>query len=225
MDYQNTFKGAHLKFPNRGIHAFLAEVVKFRRQLTKRQEFKSQSGWNNALNKYMVDELEKLGDTLENITYHPESASQEDLEGYAADTARTLADDYNAQALASDNILMPTAVDRPVVWDLSGADPDIPQMNPTNCPNDMARMFLAGLDNLFVEMTRLDSRHQPQTITKYESVMMRSLLNELYTITQRKGGEVNRSDIPTGTLNKDEPSTFLGGNEVPAAADRPVINE
>jgi len=40
---------------------------------------------------------------------------------------------------------------------------------------------------------------------------MRSLLNVLYTLTQRKGGETNRSDIPTGTLPSDEPSTFAAG--------------
>ena len=59
-------------------------------------------------------------------------------------------------------------------------------------------------------MTRLDSRHQPYSITKYESVMMRSLLNVLYTLTQRKGGETNRSDIPTGTMPSDEGTTFGG---------------
>ena len=95
-------------------------------------------------------------------------------------------------------------------WDLSGTDVDIPQLHPGNCPNDAARSFIAALDNLFVELTRVDSRHQPYSLTKYESVMIRSLLNVLYTLTQRKGGEVNRSDIPTGTLPSDEASTFGG---------------
>ena len=105
---------------------------------------------------------------------------------------------------------MPVGVNRIVTWDLTGADVDIPQLAPSNCPNDAARSFTAALDNFFVELTRLDSRHQPYSLTKYESVMMRSLLNVLYTLTQRKGGEVNRSDIPTGTLPSDEAATFGG---------------
>tara|TARA_R110000824_G_scaffold10866_1_gene47538 strand:+ start:36032 stop:36676 length:645 start_codon:yes stop_codon:yes gene_type:complete len=210
-EYQNTFLGANLEFPNLGVHFLLAEIVKFRKQLTVRQEFKSQSGWNDGLNRYMVTELEKLADTLENITYNPDSFSLEELEAQAGDTSRSLNEDYNEYALTQDNVLMPVGVNRTLSWDLTGADVDMPQLSPQNCPNDYARTFVAALDNFFVELTRLDSRHQPYAITKYESVMMRSLLNVLYTLTQRKGGEVNRSDIPTGTLPSDEVSTFRAG--------------
>ena len=210
MAAQNTFKGANTEFPNLGIHFILSEIIKFRKQLTVRQEFKSQSGWNNALNRYMVTEIEKVGDTLENITYNPDSLTQEELEAQAADTTRSVADDYNDVALTQDNVLMPVGVNRTVTWDLTGNDVDIPQLHPGNCPNDAARSFIAALDNVFVELTRVDSRHQPYSLTKYESVMIRSLLNVLYTLTQRKGGEVNRSDIPTGTLPSDEQATFGG---------------
>ena len=210
MAAENTFKGANTEFPNLGIHFILAEIIKFRKQLTVRQEFKSQSGWNNALNRYMVTEIEKLGDTLENITYNPDNLTLEELEAQAGDSTRNVADDYNELALTQDNVLMPVGVNRIVTWDLTGADVDIPQLMPSNCPNDAARSFTAALDNFFVELTRLDSRHQPYSLTKYESVMMRSLLNVLYTLTQRKGGEVNRSDIPTGTLPSDENTTFGG---------------
>ena len=210
MAAENTFKGANTEFPNLGIHFILAEIIKFRKQLTVRQEFKSQSGWNNALNRNMVTEIEKLGDTLENITYNPDNLTLEELEAQAGDSTRNVADDYNELALTQDNVLMPVGVNRIVTWDLTGADVDIPQLMPSNCPNDAARSFTAALDNFFVELTRLDSRHQPYSLTKYESVMMRSLLNVLYTLTQRKGGEVNRSDIPTGTLPSDEAATFGG---------------
>ena len=210
MAAANTFTGANLEFPNLGIHFILAEIVKFRKQLTVRQEFKSQSGWNNALNRYMVTEVEKLGDTLENITYNPDTLTLEELEAQAGDSTRNVSDDYNELALTQDNVLMPVGVNRKINWDLSGADVDIPQLQPGNCPNDAARTFTTALDNFFVELTRLDSRHQPYSLTKYESVMMRSLLNVLYTLTQRKGGEANRSDIPTGTLPSDEGVTFGG---------------
>lgn len=207
---ENTFKGANMVFPNMGIHFLLAEVMKFRKQLTVRQEFKSQSGWNDALNFYIATELEKLGDTLENVTYNPDKKTLAELEAEAADTTRSVKDDYNALALSSDNVLMPVDNARTIVWKLDGSDLDIPQMTPENCPNDVARGLITLLDRFFTQLTRLDSRHQPQTITKYESVMMRALLNEMYTLTQRKGGEVNRSKIPTGTLPSQEAATFMG---------------
>ena len=207
----NTFHGYVKSFPNSGLHTFVAELIKFRKQLTVRSEFRSQSGWDNSLNNYLTRQLEQLADTLENITYNPDDTSREDLLAQSADTTRSLADDYNVKAMSSDNVLMPVATDRPVVWVLDGSDPDLPQMTPENCPNDFARVFVAGLDNVFVQATRLDSRWQPTCITKYESTMLRSLLNQLYTITQRKGGEANRSDTVQGVLPSMEAETFQGG--------------
>ena len=208
LEPENTFVGTNMEFPNLGIHFVLAELIKFRKQLTVRQEFRSQSGWDNALNSYMVEELEKVADTLENITYNPDPTPKEVLEVQAADMTRSLNDDYNVNALSLDNVVMPSAAPKRVVWDLSGTDLDIPQMTPENCPNDSARSFITALDRTFVAMTRLDSRFQPTMITKYESTMMRSMLNVLYTITQRKGGEAMRSYIPTGTLPSQEDGTF-----------------
>lgn len=207
---ENTFTGANLSFPNRGIHFMLAEIIRFRKQLVVRPEFQSQSGWTNALNEYMIEELERLSDTLENITYNPDDIPKEELERQAADTTRTLAEDYNERALTADNVLLPAAPVKTIVWDLTGADPDIPQPTPDKIPNDFGRAFITALDELFVMLTRLDSRFQPQSITKYESVMVRTQLNTMYTICQRKGGEVNKPDIPTGTLPSQEPDTFKG---------------
>lgn len=208
----NSFEGANLTFNNRGIHFILAEIMTFRKQLTKRiqQEFQSQSGWDNALNSWMVECLEKIADSLENITYHPTSQSKDELEAQAADTTRTLLEDYNGTAIAADNTVMPVAPPKVVVWKLDGTDADIPQVTPANCPNDFARLFIIGLDEVFTQLTRLDSRFAPFIITKSESVMIRSLLEALITITQRKGGEAARMDIPSGTLNVHEPTTFKG---------------
>ncbi len=208
----NTFDGTVMSFPNVGIHFVMGETMKFRMQLTKRihNEFHALSGWNDDLNTYMVNELNKIADSLESITYHPEDAPQEELEARAADTTRSLADDYDERALSVDNSLGPVGRPVSVVWMLNDTDPDIPQLTTVNCPNDLGRSFVTYLDGFFTEMSRLDSRHQHNMITKFESVNMRNLLSTLYAICQRKGGEVNRSDIPTGVLEKDEPNTFQG---------------
>ena len=160
------------------------------------------------MNNYMVAQLEKLADTLENVTYHPGTKTQEQLESEASDTSSSLAAKYDVHAVSSDAVLMPAGIVRPVVWDLSGDHEDYPQVNPENCPNDHLRAFITGLDRVFVELTRLDCRHESRNIPKYQSVMIHALLNELYTITQRKGGEQNRSDSPTGTFPTQDRSSF-----------------
>lgn len=206
----NTFKGARLEFANLGIHFLTSEIIKFRKQLTVRQEFKSESGWDNAMNEYMIRELNKLRDTIENIAYNPSKKPLEELKAEAADTTRTVQEDYDETSISSDNLLMPVAATRPIIWDLTGTDVNLPQIDEVSHPNDAARAFITTLDHLFKESTRIDSVEQSLTITKYEATMLITYLNVMFTICQRKGGEKNRSDIPTGTLPADEPTTFQG---------------
>lgn len=208
---QNSFFGANTSFVNRGIHALLAEIIKVRQQLTVRNELMTRSGWDNAMNSWLETTLNMLRDTVENITYNPDDTPLVDLKKQAADTTRSVRDDFNQNALSQDNLLMPTSLPMPIVWNLDGTDPDLPQVTVNNCPNDWFRLFIKGLDELFVHATRLDSRHQRNTITKNEGAMICALLNELFTIVQRKGGEANRTDIPVGTLPSQDAITFKGG--------------
>lgn len=205
---ENTFRGHHKSTNNRGIYALCEEIINFRKQLTVRPEIRSQSGWNNSLNNFMVTRLERIADTLESVTYSPSGQTQEELETQASDTARSLAEDYNATSVNTDDLLLPAGREVEFRWVLDGTDPDIPQLTVADCPNDWAYAFITDLDSIFVDVTRLDSRSQPSTITKYESAMIRSRLNELFTVTQRKGGEANRNDVPTGTLPSQEPGTL-----------------
>jgi hypothetical protein len=206
----NTFNGTNTNFVNQGVHYFVARIMNVRQQLTVRNELKALGGWNDAFNVYLVDSLEDLSDTLENITYNPDLIPQSTLEDQAADTTRTLNADYNDKALASDNLMMPVSSIRELVYQLDGSDINIPQMTPENCPNVTLRAFITGLDELLKQATRLDSRHQSNTVTKAESAMLRAYLSNLYTVTQRDGGEVNRTQIPNGTSPSQEKDT-LGG--------------
>lgn len=210
MTTQNSFTGAVLKFPNKGIHFLLAEIIKFRKQLTVRPEFKGQSGWTDALNVYMVENLEKIARTLSRITYLPSNVTKDELEAQAADNTRTLMDDYDNYSTHADNVLLPAQMDMEIVWRLDGSDPDIPQLTPENMPNDFARAFVRELDQVFVTLTALDSRHSPHSIIKDESKMVRAMLNNLITICQEKGGEVNKPDVPTGVLPSMVKDTFSG---------------
>lgn len=206
---ENTFRGYQTETDNHGIFAICEEIINFRKQLTVRDELKSQSGWSDPLNNFMVNRLVGIGKTVASVTYSPGPQTQEELEATSADTSGSVLDDYGADSVTSDNVLMPATREVKFRWDLSGADLDIPQLTVATCPNDWMYMFITALDALFVEVTRLDSRFQTSYITKYESVMLRAKINELVTITQRKGGEVNRNDVPTGTLPSQEPGTLL----------------
>ena len=208
----NSFTGANLDVRNAGIRMILSEVMTFRKQLVVRSEFQSQSGWNTQLNQYMMRQLERISDTIRRITYNPENKQQQELALEAADTERNLEDDFNEMSLSVDNVVLPSspAISHLLPWDLSGNHPDVPQLTPENCPNDAGRAFVQHLDEFFVQMTRLDSRHEPYQISKMESAMASALLNVAYTICIVKGGEASRAEIPTGTLPSQDVNTFTG---------------
>jgi hypothetical protein len=209
----HTFTGMVMSFPNRAIHFVLAETLKFRKQLTVRSEFTSQSGWNDSLNAYMMVELEAIAETVKRGTYSPSSPDPTQTKAArlaeAKDTSKTLKDAFDGKSINSDDIVMASgSLDKDVPYDLTGNDPDYPQPTPDLIPNDFARMFLVALDSFAVAATRLDSRTQPVTINAMESAQLLALLNELFAVCVLKGGEANRSETPTGLLPSQVPATF-----------------
>ena len=210
---KNTFTGAVLSFANRGIHLFCDEGFNFRKQLTVRPEFRAESGWNNALNDFMKSRLEELAETVKRVTYSTTTsdpaANKAARIADAKNTDATLADAFDGKSINTDEIVMAApVVDKQLAYDLTGADPNVPQPTPELLPNDIARAFVIGVDNLIVAATNLDSRTQPATINAMEAAQLLTLLNEMYALCMLKGGEENRVETPTGVLPVQRASTF-----------------
>ena len=209
----NTFTGLMVALVNQGIALIVNETMTFRKQLTQRSEFTGQSGWNDALNDYMQKNLERLRETISRVTYSPSGADpavvKKNRRKQAADTSTTLKAAFDSKSVNADDLVMPASVRaRPLTFDFTGDDPNVPQPTPALLPNDFARAFVVGLDAFVVMATQLDSRPQPTTINKAESAQLVAALNSLYVICETKGGEANRIEIPTGILPSDFPSTF-----------------
>jgi hypothetical protein len=239
VSIKNSFTGMMLTFPNAGIHSLVATAFKFRKQLGPRSEAMQQSGWSNEMNVFMQLGLEEVAKNVKRVVYNsgnttmketggkpaPDATNvqlpvapvggaaqdETDIETQAADVTVRLQDIFDNNSPKTDNLLMPTQANRTITLDLTGADKNYPQMGQDNCPNEHFRLFVEGLDNFIVQATRLDSRNDNSTISKYEGAMMLSLLDGLFTITKVFGGENNRTDVPNGTLPDDEVNTLFGG--------------
>lgn len=226
---QNTFAGANMQFSNVGLQLLVGEIINFRTQLVVRPEFQSQSGWDDALNTFMLAGLNELASTIKSITYVAPTTT---LSGGAAVVTSLSANPVSGAVpsgstptsapapatVTPENVVLPPAYKHNVVWDLSGNSPNIPQVNPTTIPNNFGRAFITLLDRLFVESTRLDSRHQVLTITQYESAMLGAMLNQMYSLLQQFGGSANQTATPAGTLPSQESQTFQGAPGVAVSA-------
>jgi hypothetical protein len=210
---KHTFTGLVPSFPNKGIHFLITEALTFRKQLTIRDEFRSQSGWNDAMNGYIKRQLEALAQTVKRITYSPSGSDPDAVKDQriqeAKDTSLKLADVFDGTSINSDDLVMPsTGMPKTVPFELSGNHPDFPQPTHDIIENDFARTFVIGLDSFIVSASQLDSRTQPSTINAMESAQLQSLLNELYFVAEIKGGEENRVETPTGLMPSDRPGTY-----------------
>jgi len=88
-------------------------------------------------------------------------------------------------------------------WNSPEHKVEIPKFKDFKQASDTSKSFSKGLDNFFWQLTRLDSRHSASGISKVERDMMRGYLNELYMLTQRRGGEDNILPIPL-TIHKGQ---------------------
>lgn len=215
---RNTFTHMRTSFCNMGIWAIVTDYLQFRVQLLDRNEFTSQTGWNDALNGYLKRELEKLAETVKRATYSPSGSDpdsiREDRIADAKDTCRKLSDAFDGRSINADDLVMPsTSSEFHLNIDLSGQHPDHPQPTPGRIKNDWARNFITLLDTFAVKATNLDSASQPATINAPEAAQLLAYLNSAYAICHLKGGEANRSDVPTGLLPSEVPSTFNAGGE------------
>lgn len=215
---RNTFTGHVPEFPNKALHAIISEVLTFRKQLTVRPEFTSQSGWNDPLNAYMKKNIEKIAHTVVRVA-HDISEGTGELTlarriAEAKDTGTTAASQVDADSINTDDLVMSAPViNRPLPYNFTGSDKNLPQPTPEKIPNDWARSFICDLDALVVQITNLDSRSQAATINAPEVAQLQATLNELYMICLLKGGEANRTEIPTGVLPNEMPNTFNYGGE------------
>lgn len=215
---KNTFTGAVTTFQNRGLHAVIAETMTFRKQLFLRSEFVSQTGWDDQLNDFMKDWLEKLHQTIARVTYSPSSTNPDETKETrtteAQDVTVTLASTWDGKSVNSDDVVMPAMYAEPELpYDWTGSHKDFPQPTVDRVKNDFARMFISGLDYFVVACTNCDSRTAPATINKMEAAQLRALLNELYTICMTKGGDANRAEVPTGLAASEQNSTFNATGE------------
>lgn len=210
---QNTFTGLVRQCTNAGIHAVVDEMMAFRMQLVKRPERASLSGWNDALNFFLLQQLEKIRRTVARVTYAPSSSNPEEVRqlrmAQAGDVNVTLGALHNDGAVHYDDIMLATRERvREFPYDFTGADPNFPQPTPELFPNHWLRTFIIELDAIVVGLTRLDSRHEPGTINQYESAQVTMMLQGLHTLALEKGGAYNRNDIPDGVTPLEEKATF-----------------
>lgn len=220
----NTFAGLRLNVNNMGIRAVIAESIAFRQQLTRKAEFNDASGWDDPLNRWLCQELNRVKVSLGMLTTEKASADQDALqaerEANAADENLDLLTIYNdGKPISMDDIQMPAAssVAGTLPYTFDGSDPNIPQV--VGKPNVQLVNFCTLLDQMIVESTRLACQSSGKTIPQNESAILQQYLNAMFAICQEKGGQANRREIADGTGPvEDKAADVIGADGKPGSS-------
>lgn len=220
----NSFTGLRRKVGNRACRALVNELMAYREQICLRGEWNQASGWDDAFNSWMAEELGRVRKSVAYVTTEKSSEDQDALNEQrskeAADENQTLLDRYtNGNPITTDDILMPSNVDtnNELPFDFSGADPRIPQVHGRK--NQILVTYVGELDRTIAEITNLDCQATGTTIPATQSRMVVALLDSLYTILQSKGGEKNRRTIAQGTTAVEAKRDDVVGPEIADAGN------
>lgn len=217
----NSFAGTNLRVGNHGIRSVMAEMLDFRTQVTRTDWIRQLGGWDHGANQNFAEGLGQVRRTLAHVTYNeaPAPDSGESATGASAGQRErelqreaeainedaTLLELFNAgEPLAVDDVAMPASFQAILPFDLTGANPDYPQMSDPKFKNNWLKQFVAVLDIFVRDASTLACAPSGSSIPKRQSVMLHSHLQTAFAILQVKGGPKNATHVVNGT----DPESF-----------------
>jgi hypothetical protein len=225
----NSFAGTNLRVGNHGVRSIVGEMLDFRAQVTRTDWLRQLGGWDHGANQMFAEGLGHVRKTLAHVTYNERpavdtgasatgaSAGQRERElerqAEAIDENATLLELFRSgEPLSVDDVAMPASFQAVLPYDLTGANPDFPQMSDPKFKNNWLKQFIAVLDIFVRDATTLACAPSGSSIPQRQSVMLHNHLETAFAILQVKGGPNRAAHVVNGT----DPESFTDkvGTEV-----------
>ena len=229
----NSFAGTNLRVGNLGVRSIIGEMLDFRTQVTRTDWIRQLGGWDHGANQNFAEGLGNVRKTLAHVTYNQTpsvdndesatDASSGQRERELARQAEAINEDARlvnlfraGEPLAIDDVAMPASFQSVLPYDLSGENPDFPQMSDPKFKNNWLKQFVAVLDIFVRDASTLACAPSGASIPQRQSVMLHNHLQAAFAILQTKGGPNNAPHVVNGT----DPESFTDkvGTEV-----KPVV--
>ncbi|MGE4190738.1 MAG: hypothetical protein AB7G12_12680 [Thermoanaerobaculia bacterium] len=215
------------KLRNRHINAGIFPLILFRQELLGNDDLSNRGGFDSPTQAHFVELLVYADRWRRRITHNPDKASLGDkiehaitvykkdksgakiLDGQNKPVEVTIRDAENP--FGGDDIQNATGGLTDLQFALDGSDDDIPLMSKLQMKSGNALLLLGAVDQAIVAWTRLNSRDRTRFITRFDSMRIYGMYQEILGYLASFGGDDNIIDVAQ-VLPSQEP---LGPDDSP----------
>ncbi len=204
---------------NHHIAAGLKPLMLLRSEIVHSEELADRGGIDNPAQQHFKQLLIDADKWRRRLTHNPDAEDLGDKIAKAIDPNATIEDANNP--FGGDDIQMGTNGLFELPWDFAGSDPDVPLSSILNM-SDNGRILLGAVDIAIVSWTRLNSRDRSAFITRFDSMRIYGVYQQILGYLETFAGDVNRVDVaqvratdePRGASNAPNRKTETSGNAV-----------
>lgn len=196
------FSRAIVTLRNLHIVAALSPLFTMRAELIGNDELSDRGGFEDSTATHLKGLLLNCDEWRRRVTFNPEKGDLGDKIAKAIDPKATI--DTSGAPFGGDEIQNQSGGLIPLHYALDGSDVDIPLMSQLKLKSTHALVLLGAIDKAIVAWTRLNSRDRTRFITRFDSMRIYGLYQEILGYIEAFGGTANRVDVAQ-VLPSDEP--------------------
>lgn len=199
---QEQFRDAIMLMRNLHIGAALVPLMLMRHEVVASDDLADRGGIDNPTRDHFLQLLINADHWRRRVTHNPDNQPLGDKIARAIDANADITDADNP--FSGDDVQMPSGRLYELVWDLSGADQNIPLNSMLQINSGNGVILLGAIDQTIVMWTRLESRNRTLHITRMDSMRIYSMYQQIFAYLMTFGGDANRVDVAQ-VLATDEP--------------------
>jgi len=189
---QEQFRNMILEMRNYHIAAGLKPLMLLRSEIVHSEELADRGGIDSPAQAHFLALLGDADKWRRRLTHNPDNEPLGNKIAKAIDANATM--DEGTSPFGGDDIQMGTNGLFELPWAFDGTDPNIP-LNSQLAMSDNGRILLGAVDIAIVAWTRINSRDRSAFITRFDSMRIYGLYQQILGYLQTFAGDDNRVDV------------------------------
>ncbi len=189
---QEQFRNLIPEMRNHHIAAGLKPLMLLRSEIVHSEELADRGGIDSPAQEHFKRLLIDADKWRRRLTHNPDKTDLGDKIAKAIDATATIENAENP--FGGDDIQMGTNGLFLLPWDFDGTNPNLP-LSSTLEMSDNGRILLGAVDIAIVGWTRLNSRDRSAFITRFDSMRIYGLLQQILGYLETFAGDENRVDV------------------------------
>ena len=189
---QEQFRNLVIEMRNHHIGAGLTPLMLLRSEIVHSEDLADRGGIDTPAQQHFLELLIDADKWRRRLTHNPDDETLGDKIAKAIDSEATIEEGDNP--FGGDDIQMGTNSLYQLPWDFAGGDPNIPLTSTLELSGN-GRILLLSVDIAIVAWTRLNSNVRSHFITRFDSMRIYGLYQQILGYLKTFGGDEHRVDV------------------------------